>query len=150
RARDTVLGRLVALKMIRAGVLARPEEVQRFYREARAAAQLSHPHIVPLHEIGQHEDRHYFTMAFAPGGSLALQRQRLTGEIRAAVALVEKIARAVHHAHTKGILHRDLKPGNILLDERGEPLVSDFGLAKFLDADADLTQSGVVVGTPAY
>jgi serine/threonine-protein kinase len=150
KARDTVLNRLVALKMIRTGVLARPEEVQRFYREARAVAQLTHAHIVPLYEIGQHEDRLYFTMAFAPGGSLAPHRQRFAGDVRGAAALVEKIARAVHHAHIKGILHRDLKPGNILLDEQGEPLVSDFGLAKILDADAELTQTGVVVGTPAY
>jgi tRNA A-37 threonylcarbamoyl transferase component Bud32 len=150
KARDTRLDRFVALKMIRAGVLARPEEVERFYREARAAAKLNHRHIITLHEISRQEDQHYFTMAYAPGGSLSEHRQRLFADPRAAAGLVEKIARAVHHAHTKGILHRDLKPGNVLLDEYGEPLVSDFGLAKFLDADAELTQTGVIVGTPAY
>jgi serine/threonine-protein kinase len=150
KARDVVLGRAVALKMIRAGVLAEPEEVERFYREARAVASLSHPHIVPLYEIRRHEERHYFTMAYAPGGSLAQQRPRLGADPRQTAALVEKIARAVHYAHTRGILHRDLKPGNVLLDERGEPLVSDFGLAKFLGADAELTQSGQRLGTPAY
>jgi hypothetical protein len=150
KARDTVLGRLVALKMIRAGVLAGSEEVQRFYREAKAAAQLHHPHLVPLYEIGQHQDQHYFTMGFAPGGSLAQQRERFTADPRAAAALVEKVARAVHHAHQKGILHRDLKPANVLLDEHGEPLVADFGLAKFVDADVELTQTGAVIGTPAY
>jgi serine/threonine-protein kinase len=151
KAHDTMLGRQVALKMIRAGVLARPEEVQRFYREARAAAQLTHPHIVPIHEIGQNQDQHYFTMALAPGGSLAQHPERFgAADPRETAALVEKVARAVHHAHRHSILHRDLKPANVLLDERGEPLVSDFGLAKFLDADADLTQAGVLLGTPAY
>src|SRR5262249_5499880 len=113
-------------------------------------AQLTHPHIVPLHEINQHEGHHYFTMAFAPGGSLIQQRERFGGDPREAAALVAKIARAVHYAHTKGILHRDIKPSNVLLDERGEPLVSDFGLAKFLNADAELTHPGIPVGTPAY
>jgi hypothetical protein len=150
KARDTVLGRVVALKMIRAGVLARPDEIQRFYREAQAAAQLKHPHIVPLYEVGQHDGRHYFTMALAEGGSLTQHRKRLAAAPRQTVALVEKVARAVHHAHSKGIIHRDLKPGNVLLDEQGEPLVSDFGLAKFLDTDAELTQPGVIIGTPAY
>jgi serine/threonine protein kinase len=149
KARDTVLGRLVALKMIRAGVLARPDEVERFYREARAAAQLNHPYMVGLHEIGQEGDQHFFTMTLAQK-SLAQERAGYAGQPQKTAALVEKIARAVHHAHTRGILHRDLKPGNVLLDERGEPLVSDFGLAKFLDADAELTQTGVIIGTPAY
>jgi serine/threonine-protein kinase len=89
-------------------------------------------------------------MAFAPGGSLIQQRERFGGDPREAAALVAKIARAVHYAHTKGILHRDIKPSNVLLDERGEPLVSDFGLAKFLNADAELTHPGIPVGTPAY
>ncbi len=150
RARDTVLGRVVALKMIRSGVLAQPEEVQRFYREAQAAAQLSHPNIVPILEVGEHDGQHYFTMVFAPGGSLAQERDRGPADPRAAVARAEKVARAVQYAHDRGILHRDLKPANILLDEHGEPLVSDFGLAKFLDSDVELTHSGQVLGTPAY
>jgi tRNA A-37 threonylcarbamoyl transferase component Bud32 len=150
RARDTLLGRVVALKTIRGGKLARPEEIERFLQEAKAAAKLHHPHIIPLYDFGELEDQHFITMAFAAGGSLAKRRELFGADPHAIAALMEKIARAVHHLHTKGILHRDLKPGNIMLDERAEPLVSDFGLAKLLDADAELTQDGVVVGTPAY
>jgi serine/threonine protein kinase len=150
RAHDPTLGRVVALKMMRAGVLAGPEEVQRFYREARAIAQLQHPHIVPVHEVDQCEGQHYFTMAFAPNGSLAEHLDDFRGDARRAVGLVEKIARAVAVAHTRGILHRDLKPGNILLGDRLEPMVSDFGLAKFLDEGEALTQPGQVLGTTSY
>jgi serine/threonine-protein kinase len=149
-AQDKVLGRQVALKRVRSGLLADPGEIARFYREAQAVARLTHPNIVPLHEIGEEGGQHFFTMDFAAGGSLLGNKQRLAADPRRAAALVEKIARAVHYAHGKGILHRDLKPGNILLSEHGEPLVSDFGLAKFLNAEETLTQTGAVVGTPAY
>ena len=121
KAHDAGLNRVVALKMLRAGTLAGREEVERFYREARAAAKLNHPHIVPVYEVGRHDDHHYFCMAFVAGGSLAAHQDRYRTDPRAAAALIEKVARAVHYAHLKGILHRDLKPGNILLDERGEP-----------------------------
>jgi hypothetical protein len=150
QAKDTLLGRIVALKMIGSGQLMRKEGVERFYREARAVAHLNHPHIVPLYEIGEHEGQHYFTMAYAAGGSLAQHKQRVGADPRTTAAMIEQIARAVHFAHGKGILHRDLKPGNIMIGERGEPLVSDFGLAKFVDADAELTHEGILVGTPAY
>jgi serine/threonine-protein kinase len=150
KARDTLLERLVALKVIRADVLAEPDAVGRFYREGRAAAQLKHDHIVGVYDIGEVEGRHYLTMELATGGSLARHKPGPADDPRQVAALVEKVARGVHHAHTKGILHRDLKPGNILLDEHGEPHVSDFGLAKFLGGGAELTQTGVVVGTPAY
>jgi serine/threonine-protein kinase len=149
RARDVVLGRVVALKMIRSGTLAGPEEVERFYREARAAARLRHPHVVPIHGLGLHGGQHCFTMDLIAGGSLAGRLPDFQRDARAAVALVEKVARAVHAAHGQGIVHRDLKPGNILLDEGGEPLVTDFGLAKSPDG-ADVTRSGQVLGTPAY
>jgi hypothetical protein len=149
RVRDTVLGREVALKMIRGGP-ARDDEVLRFHREAQAVAQLRHRHIVPLYDFGEHDGQPFFTMAYVPGGSLAQHLDRYTGGARAAVGLMEKVARAVQAAHDKGIIHRDLKPANVLLDEEGEPLVSDFGLAKFLDAEADATHSGQLVGTPAY
>jgi tRNA A-37 threonylcarbamoyl transferase component Bud32 len=149
-AHDPTLGRQVALKMIRSGALARFEEVERFQREARAAAQLHHPNVVPIHEVGEHDGRHYFTMEYVDGGSLAEHRDRLAGDPRAAVTLLEKVARAVHAAHEKGVLHRDLKPANVLLDDRGEPRVTDFGLAKLLDEDVELTHSGDVLGTPAY
>jgi serine/threonine protein kinase len=150
RARDTVLDREVALKMIRSGELAGPEEVERFYREARAAARLRHPHIVPIHGIGVHAGQHCFTMDYLPGGSLAQHLDRYRQDLRAAVTLVEKVARAVQAAHDGGIIHRDLKPSNILLDEHDEPVVSDFGLAKFTGGSADLTLTGQVLGTPAY
>jgi hypothetical protein len=149
RAWDVVLKRPVALKKLVAGVLAGSESVHRFYREAQAAARLHHPNIVPIHGMGLHEGQHSFTMELVSGGSLSNHMDRFS-DPKAAVALMEKVARALHAAHLKGIVHRDLKPANILLDEHSEPMVSDFGLAKFPDADADLTQPGRVLGTPAY
>jgi serine/threonine protein kinase len=149
RARDKVLNRDVALKMIKSGVLAGPDEVRRFYREARAAASLNHPHIVPIHGMGLHEGLHSFTMRLLTS-SLERRLGDYTRDFRTAATLMEKVARAVHAAHRAGIIHRDLKPANILLDENGEPLVGDFGLAKFADARADATLPGQVMGTPAY
>ena len=150
KARDAVLNRVVALKTLRAGSRAGVEEVERSSPQARAAAMFSHPHIVPVYEVGRHEDHHYFCMAFISGGNLTAHKVHFSGNPRKAVALLEKVARAVHYAHSKGVLHRDLKPSNILLDERGEPQVSDFGLAKILDGDVELTQTGVALGTPPY
>jgi serine/threonine-protein kinase len=156
RARQRSLDRVVALKMIGSGELATAAEVQRFQAEAEAAASLDHPHIVPLYEIGAHQGRHYFTMKLIEGPSLA---QALAQDLwsvagkdtpRQAAALLAQVARAVHHAHQHGVLHRDLKPANILLDRQGEPHVTDFGLAKRLDVDGRLTQSGALVGTPNY
>jgi tRNA A-37 threonylcarbamoyl transferase component Bud32 len=149
KARDLNLERTVALKMVRGGLLGHPDDLKRFSREAQAAAKLRHPHIVPIHEVGQFERHHYFTMDFIAGGSLFRQMDRFRVP-RAAATLVEKVARAVEHAHQNGVLHRDLKPGNILIDERGDPLVTDFGLAKFLSSSVDMTRSGEVLGTPLY
>jgi serine/threonine-protein kinase len=150
KARDTELDRIVALKMIKGGLLATDEEMQRFRREARAIARLDHPNIVAVYENGQEEGRLYFTMAFAWGGSLAQQQGRSVADPSSAAALLEKIARAVHYAHQRGIFHRDLKPANILFDERGNPWVADFGLAKFVDGSLELTRPGQLLGTPAY
>jgi serine/threonine-protein kinase len=152
RARDPVLGRPVALKTIRVpqGMMEDPEAVKRFCREAQAAARLRHPHIVPVHGMGRHDGRPCFSMALITGGSLAGRMDEVRRDLRGAVALVEKVARAVHYAHEQGVIHRDLKPANILLDERGEPLVGDFGLAKFLDGPDGLSSPGQRLGTPAY
>jgi hypothetical protein len=149
-ARDERLGREVALKMIRGGALAHPDAIERFRRETRAVAQLEHPNIIPLYDVGQIEGQHYFTMALARAGSLARHRARFEADRQAAVALLIKVARAVQHVHEHGLLHRDLKPGNILLGDGDEPLISDFGLAKAVGGDFDLTRSGVAVGTLAY
>jgi serine/threonine-protein kinase len=147
RARQRSLGRVVAVKLILAGQLAGEGEVRRFRLEAENVARLDHPHIVPLYEVGEHQGQHYFSMKLMERGSLAAARGLSAHE---AANLVAAVARAVHHAHQRGILHCDLKPGNILLDREGRPHVSDFGLAKRLEAEGQLTQSGAVVGTPSY
>lgn len=151
-AEDLKLKRRVALKMIRAAAFARAEEMVRFRAEAGLAAGLDHPHIVPIYEIGEEEGLPFFTMKFIPGESLAqwLARRKEPMNAPQAAALVEKIARAVQHAHSRGVLHRDLKPGNILLDENEQPHLTDFGLAKLLDEDLHLTRSTAHLGTPHY
>jgi hypothetical protein len=150
RARQLSLNREVALKMILAGQLASPQDVQRFHTEAEAAANLDHPHIVPIYEVGQHEGQHYFSMKLIEGGSLASRVAELVARPHDVAALVARLARAVHFAHQRGILHRDLKPANVLLDADGTPHVTDFGLAKWTGKDSGLTQTGIVVGTPSY
>jgi serine/threonine-protein kinase len=150
RARQISLNRPVALKMILAGQLANATDVKRFYTEAEAAANLDHPGIVPIYEVGQHEGQHYFSMGFVDGQSLS---QRLAGgplPPREAAALMIQVARAIDYAHHSGVIHRDLKPGNILLDRKGNPRVTDFGLAKRLHSDSGLTGSGQILGTPSY
>jgi WD40 repeat protein/tRNA A-37 threonylcarbamoyl transferase component Bud32 len=154
RARHLELNRQVALKMIRAGALADAEEVRRFRLEARAAAHLDHPNIVPVYEVGEHDGSHFFTMKLVEGGSLATRAGDGAGPRipppRTTALLMKKIALAVHHAHQRGVLHRDLKPSNILLDADGEPLVADFGLARLTQGGEDMTLAGSVLGTPAF
>jgi WD40 repeat protein/tRNA A-37 threonylcarbamoyl transferase component Bud32 len=150
KARQISLHRIVALKMILAGQLASAADVQRFHTEAEAAANLDHPNIVPIYEVGEHEGQHYFSMKLIDGGSLAQQIPSFTQDAKATAQLMATVAQAVHHAHQRGILHRDLKPGNILLDGHGQPHVTDFGLAKRVDGDTRQTQTGAVVGTPSY
>jgi len=152
RARQPGLNREVALKMILAGELAGPESLRLFRREAHAAAQLHHPNIVPVYEIGEHELQHYFTMRLVPGGrTIAQWAASRRGQWREIAAAAAAAARAVAFAHHHGVLHRDLKPSNILWDDAAGPQVTDFGLAKLLDeVDGSLTVSARVFGSPNY
>jgi WD40 repeat protein/tRNA A-37 threonylcarbamoyl transferase component Bud32 len=150
KARQISLNRVVALKMIRAGRLASPGDIERFRVEAEAAANLDHPNIVPIYEVGEHEGQHYFSMKLIDGGSLTQHLARLLHQPREAARIMAAAARAAHHAHQHGLLHRDLKPANVLLDAQGQPHITDFGLAKRIEGDSRLTQSGVIVGTPSY
>lgn len=151
RARQRHSRRIVAVKRVLGYHADSRETLARFRREAQAAASLDHPNILPIYEVSESEDGlPFFSMKFAPGGSLQEVGPALRNDPRHCVAVVAKIARAVQHAHGKGILHRDLKPGNILLDAHGEPLVSDFGLAKWLDTTSDLTRTLTIFGTPGY
>ncbi|HKI36493.1 MAG TPA: serine/threonine-protein kinase [Gemmataceae bacterium] len=150
RARQISLNRVVALKMILAGQLASEADVRRFRTEAEAAANLDHPNVVPIYEVGEHQGQHYFSMKLIEGGSLDHRIAEFSQDPKGAARLVETVARAVHFAHQRGLLHRDLKPANILLDKDGQPHVTDFGLAKRLAGDAGSTQSGAIVGTPSY
>jgi WD40 repeat protein/tRNA A-37 threonylcarbamoyl transferase component Bud32 len=151
-ARQASLNRVVALKMLLPSRLGSPMELERFRLEAEAVAALDHPHILPLYGVGSCQGQPYFTMKLAEGGALAarISDRQFHLAVREAVALLVQIARAVHYAHQRGIQHRDLKPGNILLDGAGRPYVSDFGLAKFRDRHANLTISSTVLGSPAY
>src|SRR5881394_3907245 len=151
RARQRHSRRIVALKRILSYHADSQDTLMRFQREAQAAANLDHPNILPIYEVGEsHEGLPFFSMKFAGGGSLLEGAAKLRNKPRRAVALIAKVARAVQYAHEQGILHRDLKPGNILLDGRGEPLVSDFGLAKWLEPTGHLTHTPTVFGTPGY
>jgi serine/threonine protein kinase len=150
RARDKELNRIVAIKMIISGEYSSDLDVQRFQLEAKAAAQLDHPGIVPIYEINSHQGQPYFAMKLIEGGSLAQHRKRFQDDPRKTAKLIAKAARAVHHAHQRGILHRDIKPANILLDEDDQPLLTDLGLAKLSTGDSNLTQTGAVLGTPSY
>lgn len=175
KARQKSVGRVVALKMVLSGALASDSDVQRFRNETEAAANLDHPHIIPIYDIGSHDGRPYFTMKLIEGGPLSRYTERFLHHPRASAELVAKVARAVHYAHQRGILHRDLKPGNVLLQtsdirlqqtddgvqplmssqsaianlQSATPYVTDFGLAK-KTGDSRVTQSGAIVGTPSY
>jgi WD40 repeat protein/tRNA A-37 threonylcarbamoyl transferase component Bud32 len=150
QARQVSLNRSVALKMIRSAALASDDEVRRFQNEAEAVARLDHPHIVPVYEVGKHDGQRYFSMRLIGGSPLNEALIHYIGDPRSAARLMVTVALAVHHAHQRGILHRDLKPSNILLDERGQPHVSDFGLAKRVEGDDGITPSLAVLGTPGY
>jgi eukaryotic-like serine/threonine-protein kinase len=150
KARQKGLNRVVALKMILAGQLADPSDVRRFYAEADAAARLQHPNIVAIHEVGEIDGQHYFSMDFIEGKSLSelVRAGPLSNQV--AARYVREIAEAIHYAHQHGILHRDLKPSNVLLDSDNQPRVTDFGLAKQIEGGLELTVTGTMVGTPSY
>jgi WD40 repeat protein len=149
-ARQESLRRTVALKTILTGDHASTEEIERFRREAEAAAQLDHPGIVPIFEVGEHAGEHFFSMGYVEAGSLADRIKHGPLLPRQAGELVKQVAEAVAYAHQQGVIHRDLKPSNILLDRHGHPKVSDFGLAKQVRGLSQLTLTGQVLGTPSY
>ncbi|MBI3862376.1 MAG: serine/threonine protein kinase [Planctomycetia bacterium] len=159
RARQNNLGRVVAVKMIQRGALASSADVARFRAEAAAAANLEHPQIVPVYEVGEHEGLPYFSMKHVAGTTLAKLLAEGPLPPRTTAELLLPVCRAIAHAHQQGIIHRDLKPSNILIDADGQPLVSDFGLAKRIDVDRSagapaeaevLTRTGAILGTPSY
>ena len=151
KARQIALDRIVALKLVLSGSDASQGELSRFQVEARAAARLDHPHIVPVYEISKYDGQHFFSMGFVDGPSLSV-RLAQSGPLppREAAEILRKVAEAVDYAHGQGVIHRDLKPGNVLLTPTGEPMVTDFGLAKRIDSEHSLTATGQVLGTPAY
>ncbi len=150
RARHRGLKRVVALKMILSGQMASAQERERFRREAELAANLDHPHIVPIYEVHEDQGHCFFSMKLIDGGSLSKQAGRYTTDAAAAARLVSTLARAVDHAHGQGFLHCDLKPSNVLLDQHGAPYLTDFGLARRTGADSSLSGSGTILGTPSY
>ncbi|HEY2627314.1 MAG TPA: protein kinase [Candidatus Udaeobacter sp.] len=150
RARQKSLNRTVALKVISLGQWASKVHLRRFRLEAEAAAKLEHPGIVPIHEVGERDGSCYFSMKFVEGGQLDQVVRREPMPIRRAAELIANVARTVHYAHEHGILHRDIKPGNILLDGKGEPHLTDFGLARLVESESSVTQTLDVLGTPSY
>src|SRR5216110_1095035 len=150
RARQKSLNRIVALKVIGLGNWATKAHLKRFRLEAEAAARLEHPGIVPIHEVGERDGSCYFSMKFVEGGQLDEIVRRTPMSIRQAAELIAKVARTVHYAHQHRILHRDIKPGNILLDAKGEPHLTDFGLARLVGSESTVTRTLEVLGTPSY
>src|SRR6184192_2357169 len=150
RARQKSLNRTVALKVISLGQWASKAHLKRFRLEAEAAARLEHPGIVPIHEVGERDGSCYFSMKFVEGGQLDEVARREPMPIRRAVEFIAKVARIVHYAHEHGILHRDIKPGNILLNAKGEPHLTDFGLARLVESESSVTGTLEVLGTPSY
>ncbi len=150
RARQKSLNRIVALKMIRTGRLADDAEVKRFRTEAEAAANLQHPNIVAIHEIGEHEGQHYFSMDYVEGKDLAQLASSGPLPTAQAARYVKTIAESIAYAHERGTLHRDLKPHNVLIDQQDQPRITDFGLAKLTKQDSSITQEGAVMGSPSY
>src|SRR5436190_2191860 len=150
RARQKSLNRIVALKVIGLGQWATKAHLRRFRLEAEAAASLDYPSIVPIYEVGERDGRCYFSMKFIEGGQLDEVVKHTSMSVRQAVQLIAKVARTVSYAHEHGILHRDIKPGNILRDVKGEPHLTDFGLARLVESESTVTRTLEVLGTPSY
>jgi len=150
KARDEELGRVVALKVLNDSHAANASVLKRFQREAQTASRLRHPNIAAIHDVGTHQGAHYFTMDYVEGASL--ERLLMTGALSLpqAVEMLETVARAVHHAHTQGVVHRDLKPANIVVDVARAPFVLDFGLARSMEDESRMTRTGQSLGTPLY
>lgn len=150
KARQATLGRIVAVKMVLAGHLSSEEDIQRFVNEAATAANLKHPGIVPIHEVGQHNGQRYFSMDLVEGGDLAERMLHTPPSRHEAVLIVKQICEAIGYAHSRGTIHRDIKPSNILINPSGQVLVTDFGLALRVKDDHELTRTGQALGTPGY
>jgi eukaryotic-like serine/threonine-protein kinase len=150
KARQRGLNRIVAIKMILAGQFADQSDIDRFYAEAEAAAGLAHPNIVAIHEVGQEQGQHFFSMEYIEGQSLAALVQEDPLTPRRAAEFARTLAETMQFAHDSGIVHRDLKPSNVLLDKKQRPLITDFGLAKHVSNQSQLTMAGSIVGTPSY
>jgi len=150
KARQVSLNRIVAIKMILSGQLATENEIQRFLAEAETAANLQHPNIVAIHEVGEHQGQHYFSMDYVEGKDLSHVVGKSPLPVAEAAKFVKTIAEAIQYAHDNGIYHRDLKPQNVLIDRDGQPRITDFGLAKRLGQDESLTVTGAVIGSPQY
>jgi serine/threonine-protein kinase len=150
RARQKSLNRLVALKIVGLGYHPTEAHLKRFRREAEAAARLQHPQIIPIYEIGEREGTCYFSMKLEEGGQLDQFVRHGTISLRRAAEIIASLARTVQYAHERGILHRDIKPGNILLDAQGEPHLADFGLVRLVESDSTVTRTEEVLGTPSY
>ena len=150
RARDPQLERTVALKIPRRAVLDQDDNRERFFREAKIAAQLRHPNIVPVYDAGHVGNKYYIASAFVEGGTLDRVLKKRSFDFDESADIIRKLAEALHYAHSVSIVHRDVKPSNIMLDVRGEPQLTDFGLARLENTSEQLTQDGAIMGTPAY
>ena len=150
QARQFGTQRTVALKLLSAGAFAGADAVHRFHTESQAAARLEHPHIVPVYEAGMHDGQHFLAMRFMSGGTLAQRTQVRPVEPRRAAEIIRSLARAIAYAHQHGVLQRDLKPGNVLLDENGEPHLADFGLARLAELEGGTTLTSTILGTAPY
>jgi serine/threonine protein kinase len=150
RARQKSLNRTVALKIVGLGQWATKRHLKRFHLEAEAAASLDHPCIVPIYEIGERDGSCYFSMKLVEGGPLDEVARREQMSSRRAAELIARLARTLHYAHERGVLHRDIKPGNILIDATGEPHLTDFGLARLVETESTITRTTEALGTPSY